>query len=219
MEEDGMPDQITTDLVVRRIPPGLAGAVQVESSAGRRLAVTGPGIPSVRVERVETPRERAHREKRAAKGKPPVTGDRHAIADGSAPFTVPDAFTRDRQALVLTVADARAKISPRRVFVIRATYGVRAEAAGRRYLLAQTSWFRAKVVRDGRVVARLRRLRRGGLPYEDDVRWMDADPLDVAMTHTLATAYRVGSPGFVYNLLAAGWYAVYLLITLVSMFG
>lgn len=206
-------------MIAREIPAGVAGPVRLELRLGwpRRLVVSGSMIPTVRIDRVETPRERARREKRAAKGKTTKRVDDHPGSNDMGPYTARDTFPRKPGSVALTVADAPAELAPRRVFMFRATYGARATVAGRRYLLLQTSWFRARVRRDGQRVARLRRVRKSRRPYEDDVRWEPgADPLDIAMTHALASAYRVGSPGFLYNLTAGVFYTILIALRLLS---
>lgn len=194
--------------LVRDVVAGPAGPVRIEVRLipQTQLMVAGPGIPAVRVDRVETAAERARREKAEAKAAAKAKPGSPAGSVRSRPKTalsVPDLFPRRREAVALTVGGAPAGLTPRRVLMVRATYGVRAQVSGRRYLLSQV-WLRsARVRRDGQTVARLRRPSSysKGPRYGDDVTWApDADPVDVAMTHALASAYRVGSPGFASNL-------------------
>jgi hypothetical protein len=63
--------------------------------------------------------------------------------------------------------------------------GSAAEAAGHRYLLSQTWWFRARVLRDGRRVARLRRLRGSRPFYENAV----ATPHQLLVRESLRLTY------------------------------
>lgn len=206
------PGQIVS---VREVPSGPAGPVLIVvrlipaapfMAARPQLSVSGPGIPQASVDRVETAWERARRENAEAKV---VASGRRArgAARLSGPrleemLNQPDLFSRS-WGVSLTVAGSAAGLSPRRALMARASFGVDAEVSGRRYALAQVWWRSARVKRDGQTVARLRRplSLQNGPRYADDVRWAAwADPVDVAITHTLASAYRVGSPGFLVNL-------------------
>jgi hypothetical protein len=202
-------------LSVRDVLAGPAGPVRIEvrlvppapfMAARPQLSVSGPGIPHARVDRVETASERARRENAeatmAAAGKRPRRAARLSAAGLDEMLNQPDLFSRT-WAVSLTVAGSAAELRPRRDLLARASFGVDAQVSGRRYALTQVWWRTARVVRDGRTIARLRRplSLRSGPRYADDVRWAAcADPVDVTMTHTLGSAYRVGSPGFLVSL-------------------
>ena len=194
---------------IRDIPDGPAGPVRIEVRLIPRtqLVISGPGIPRVCLDRVETAAERALRERAeamaAAKGRPPPPAgpSKRWLKTG---FSAPELFTRDQkhEGVRLTVAGATAELRPRPAIMVRASYGVRAQVSDRHYLLSQVSRRRARVRRDGQTVAGLRRpsTYKKGSRYAD-VQWAaGVDPIDVAITHTLASAYRVGSPGFMSNL-------------------
>lgn len=200
---------------VRQVAAGPAGPVRIEvrlippaplTVAHHQLTVSGPGIPQVRIDRVETTREQARREKAeaklAAKGKRPRAAARLSGAPLERAMKLPDLFPRMLGAARLTVAGAAAELRPRRALMVRASYGVDAQVSGRRYALTQVWWRTARVKRDGQKVAGLqRRSSYQNGRYADEVDWAaGADPLDVAMTHALASGYRVGSPGFLANL-------------------
>jgi hypothetical protein len=171
-----------------------------------QLTVSGPGIPQVRVERVESAWERARRENAEAEvattGKRPRRAARLSSGQLEAMLNGPELFSRT-WAVSLTVAGSVAELSPRRVLLVRASHGVDATVNGRRYVLTQIWWRSARVKRDGLTIASLRRplAVQDGPRYADDVHWTaSADPLDVAMTHALASAYQVGSAGLLVNL-------------------
>lgn len=200
---------------VRDVAAGPAGPVRIEvrlipsaplTIARHQLSVTGPGIPQVRIDRVETTREQARREKAEAKmaatGKRPRTAARPGRNPLEQMLRLPDLFPRVQGAARLNVAGSAAELRPRRAVMVRASYGVGAQVSGRRYALTQVWWRTARVKRDGQQVAGLqRRSSYQNGRYADDVEWAaGADPLDVAMTHALASGYRVGSPGFLANL-------------------
>jgi hypothetical protein len=171
-----------------------------------QLIVRGPGIPLVSIDRVESAWERARREN--AEAEMAVSGKRHRraarLSDARLEYELnrPDLFSRT-WAVSLTVAGSAAELRPRRVLLARASYRVDARVNGRRYAMTQVWWRSARVKRDGQTVAVLRRPLsvQNGPRYADDVRWaVCADPVDVAMTHALGSAYQVGSPGFLVNL-------------------
>lgn len=200
---------------VRNVLAGPSGPVRIEVRlmppaplmiARPQLTVSGPGIPQVRVDRVESAWDRARRESAEAEtataGKRPRRAARLSSAAVEAALNRPDLFSRT-WAVSLNVAGSAADLSPRRVLMVRASLGVDATVNGRRYALTQIWWRSARVKRDGQTVARLRRPLsvQIGPRYADDVHWAaSADPLDVAMTHALASAYQVGSAGFLVNL-------------------
>jgi len=200
---------------VRDVLAGPSGPVRIEVRlmppeplmiARPQLTVTGPGIPPVSIDRVESAWERARRESAEAEiattGRRPVRTARLRGAGLQAVLNRPDLFSRN-WAVSLTVAGSAADLSPRRVLLVRASHGVDATVNGRRYALTQVWWRSARVRRDGLTVAILRRplAVQNGPRYADDVHWTaSADPLDVAMTHALGSAYQVGSAGFLVNL-------------------
>ena len=152
-----------------------------------RLVVSGPALPRVCVERVETTAELARREKaeaRAARrGKPPpppvLPGERQPQEQ----LSLPDVFPRQREAATLTVDGSPARLMPGRALLNRASFDVRAQANDRQYVLSQTRGRQARVTRHGRAVAELRRTSRYGKGprYDPGVGWADgADPIDVA---------------------------------------
>lgn len=202
---------------VREVASGPAGPVRIElrliepyqlMAMRPQLTVSGPGIPQVRLDRVESALERERWEHMAAQTAAAGKGRRRAVRPRGRQLeqalAAPDLFSR-RWAVSLAVAGSPAELRPRRVLMTRASYGVDARVSGRRYTLAQVWWLSARVTRDGRTVARLRRplAVSGGPRYADAISWTArADPVDVAMTHALASAYQVGSPGFAVNLVA-----------------
>ena len=193
----------------RDVAAGPAGPVRIETRlapSGGQLVICGPHIPRVTVERVEPAAERARREKAnawaVAKGKP----SQHERS-GASRFQFwahqPDLFSRNRAAVRLTVAGATAEMRSCRGFVMRSSFNVCARVNEREYLLSQVGRCTAQVLRDGHPVAQLRResAYRTGPRYSDDIEWdIGADHIDVALTHGLASAYRVGADGFLLNL-------------------
>lgn len=182
------PRQPTPVSRIRDIPGGPAGPVRIEVRLipQTQLVISGPGIPRVCLIESRPP--------------PPAGPSKHWLKTA---FSAPELFDRDRAGVRLTVAGATAELRPRPAIMVRASYGVRAQVSGRHYLLSQVSRRRARVRRDGQTVAGLRRpsTYKKGPRYADNVKWAaGVDPIDVAITHTLASAYRVGSPGFVSNL-------------------
>jgi hypothetical protein len=104
----------------------------------------------------------------------------------------------------MTVAGDQAELRPGGGHMFRSSFDVRAQVNNRAYVLSQSGRRAAQVLRDGRLVARLRRSARyrNGPRYDGDLGWeAGADALDVAITHALAGAYRVGANGFFLNLL------------------
>lgn len=201
----------------RDMAAGPAGPVRIETRlapSGGQLVICGPHIPRVSVERVEPAAERARREKAdaraAAKGKR-SQHERHGAARFQLWAHQPDLFSRKPAAVRLTVADATAEMRPRRDFVMRSSFNVCAQVNEREYLLSQVGRRNTQVLRDGRPVAQLRResAYRPGPRYSDEIEWgIDADHIDVALTHALASAYRVGADGFFVNLLKWVGYGV-----------
>jgi hypothetical protein len=89
----------------------------------------------------------------------------------------------------------------------------------RQYVLSQIRGRQARVTRHGRALGELRRISRYGRGprYDPDVAWGDgADPIDVAMTHALASAYSVGAWGFPRNLLRAVGHVIVAILTLAA---
>jgi hypothetical protein len=80
----------------------------------------------------------------------------------------------------------------------RATFDVRVEVAGRRYLMHHEGRWRARLDRDGVMVSRL--------STSDDNKSVDAahepgaDPIDVTVGYAVGYVLGVGAPGFVRNL-------------------
>lgn len=209
---------------VRDVDASPAGPVRIELRISPlRLVVSGPALPRVCVERVETTAERARREKaeaRAARrGKPPpppvVPGERQLKER----LSLPDVFPRQREAAGLTVGGSPAGLMPGRALIKRASFDVRAQVNDRQYVLSQIRGRQARVTRHGWTVAEIRRTSRYGTGprYDPDVGWADgADPTDVAMTHALASAYSVGAWGFPLNLLRAAGRGIVAILTLAA---
>lgn len=128
-------------------------------------------------------------------------------------------FPRQREAASLTVDGSPAGLMPGRALLKRASFDVRAQVNERQYVLSQIRGRQARVTRHGRAVAELRRTSRYGTGprYDPGVGWADgADPLDVAMTHALASAYTVGAWGFPRNLLRAAGHVIVEILTLAA---
>ena len=207
----GLPYEYASDVFrSREIAVSPAGPIRIEWRLAPygQIEISGPDIPCVTVERVESPAEGAAREKAearsAAKGRlPPLEANRVRRLQGWA--SRPDLFSRKPEAVRVTVADAVVDLGPQRAFMRRSSYDVRAQVDKREYLLSQKGRRRAVVLRDGLLVAELVRpaAYTASRPrYKDAVPWgAEADGVDVAMTHSLANAYRVGADGFFLNLL------------------
>ena len=207
----GLPYEYASDVCrSREVAISPAGPVRIEWRLAPygQIEISGPDIPCVTIEHVESAAERAAREKAearaAAKSRlPPL--DRNRVLRFQGWASRPDLFGRKREAVRLTVADAVADLRPQRAVMRRSSYDVRAQVDGRDYLLSQKGRRRAEMLRSGIVVAELVRpaaYRTSRPRYEDAVTWgVEADSVDVAMTHSLANAYRVGANGFVLNLL------------------
>lgn len=207
----GLPYVYASDVCRRReVAIGPAGPVRIEWRLAPygQIEISGPDIPCVTVEHLESSAERAAREKAetraAAKGRLPPLEARRAFRFENW-TSQPDLFGRKGAAARLTVADAVADLRPQRALMRRSSYDVRAQVGEREYLLSQKGRRRAVVLRNGLPVAELVRPARYGTSrprYTEAVPWgAEADGADVAMTHSLANAYRVGADGFFLNLL------------------
>ncbi|MBO0825076.1 MAG: hypothetical protein J2P27_14675 [Actinobacteria bacterium] len=195
---------------VREITAGPAGPVRIELRfvpSGGQLLISGPSIPLVSVQRIESAKDLARRERAdaraVARGKPTAyeshRANRFRIWAAQA-----DLFSRRPRAVSMRVAGVKAELRPGGGHLLRSSFDVRAQVNARNYLLSQSGRRAAQVLRDGRLLARLRRKAgdRMNRRYDGDVIWeAGADDVDVAITHALANAYRVGSDGFLLNLL------------------
>lgn len=207
---------------VREVGVGPAGPVHIEmrlEPSGGQLLISGPGIPDVSVQRIEPARERDRRERAEAaaiaRGKP-TAYERHRAARFRSWVSRPDLFSRKAKATGMTVAGASAELEPGGGRLQRSSFDVRARVNERGYLLSQTGRRTARVLRDGVLTATLRRSSAYGQGprYDGDLEWGPAaDHLDVAMTHALASAYRVGADAFLVNLLKWIGYAVFAAVT------
>lgn len=201
---------------VREVAAGPAGPVRIETRlawSGGQLVISGPDIPCVRIEHVESARERARRERAEAviaRGKQSRYELRRAARFRNwASWS--DLFSRKGKAVRLAVAGATAELQPGSGRLTRPSFDVGAQVNERAYLLSQTGRRTAQVLRDGRLVVSLRRSSAYGKGprYDGDPDWAAvADSLDVALAHSLASAYRVGAYGFFLNLLRALGYVV-----------
>jgi hypothetical protein len=157
----GLPYEYASDVCgCREVAIGPAGPVRVEWRLAPygQIEISGPDIPCVSVEHVESRAERAAREKAearaAAKGRlPPLETNRALRFQRWA--SRPDLFGRKPEAVRLTVADAVVDLRPQRAFMRRCSYDVRVQVDKREYLLSQKGRRRAVVLRDGLLVADL----------------------------------------------------------------
>jgi len=195
---------------VREIVAGPAGPVRIElalAPSGGQLMVSGPDIPLVSVQPVESAlgRNRRERAEAATLARGKLTAhEKYRARRFRAWAAQPDLFSRNAVAVSMTVDGARAELRPSRGHLERSSFDVRAQVGERSYLLSQSGRRAGQVLRDGRLVAELRRSSRYQKDhrYEGDLAWeAGVDHLDVAITHTFATAYRVGADGFFLNLL------------------
>lgn len=209
----------------RELTAGPSGPVRIETwltAAGGRVEVSGAGIPQVTVAHVESLYDQTRREeaeaRAAARGKP----TKHQLKGGSrfaAWAAKPDLFSRKPYAARLTVAGDAAELRPSRAFLARSTFNVSAQVGERGYQLSQTGVRTAQVLRDGQPVAWLTRDPAGTTRerYREDVAWDEgAERVDVAVTHALASAYRVGADGVALSLLKGLGYAVVMVASVLT---